>query len=155
MKISSEDYDTLLKVLIAGLEDKVITVAVLKDELKYNKQRTDELGPHKVDPIALLSEYEAEEEKPKPKPKKKEEENGLPLHLREYGEEVGDLLYFPKKLLEEVADYRKYSKEYRKSWLAKMTRAKTQQADADGYNTREAFEKSLEDHYKAWKPKKK
>jgi hypothetical protein len=148
MKVSSDDYELLLKILIRGLEEKTITIATLKDELKYNDERTKEYGEHKVDPVAFISEaMEEAEAELKPKPKAKKKKSMIETYLDE--PYVKYEYKLPKKVLIELVEERGMSKSERQTFLTRQTKMKSNAAANAGIS-REAYEKELEKDWEEW-----
>jgi hypothetical protein len=146
MKLS--EYAEMLKFVVGGLSEGEFSLDDLEEDIKRAEMVLDDVGDKEVDFRTRLAKITM---KPKPKQevKKPNDSNEFPPRLEAYRQEVLDILFFPKKLLEELADYREYTKDYRKAWLTKLTKAKKQQADADGIS-REEFEKQLEKDWKEW-----
>jgi hypothetical protein len=129
MRFTSSSYEVLLKVLIQGLEDKTLTVKLLKEELKLNKEREDEVGEHSINPSSYLEEAleEALEEKnEKPKPKKKVKKS----LIVEYVEDVVRFPYrAPKEVIEQYVIEKGMKGKEKANFLTRMTKGRHYEAD--------------------------
>lgn len=145
MRFTSSSYEKLLKVLIQGLEDKTLTVKLLKEELKLNEEREEELGEHNINPSVYLDEA-LEEVKA---PQKKKRTKSL---IVEYVEDVVRFPHrAPKKVLEQYADEKGMTGRERSNFLALNTKRRIKDA-ADFYQIPLAkHEKEMAEEFAEWK----
>ena len=152
MKISSDDYDLLLKVLINGLESKTLTVDMLKREVRLNDKRTKEMGEHKVDPAAFIQEAidEATEltEEERPKKAKAAAKSALIRYVEDF--QNGRLQMVSKKLAGMYLDEKGITGQKRQNMLSAATRERKRFQHLDTPAQEKKFEEEDMIDYEAW-----